>query len=107
MDWEVVLKELLGPADTTKAQIFCIQESKEVIMVNKNEDLIFATFQVMAPSLKSFNNNKKLLIVSLIPSLSENHFWKKKDYLIPSTNFGFVKIWIMIFMGHMIGKKLI
>ncbi len=44
IDLEVVSRELLGPADLTRAQTLCIHESAEVIMVSKYEDLIFAAF---------------------------------------------------------------
>ena len=73
IDSEVVLRELLGPVDLTKAQAFHIYELTEVIMVNKDKDLVFAAFQVVVPSLKSFNNSQEFLIVSLVSSLSENH----------------------------------
>ncbi len=63
----------MGPADLTRAQVFQIPESTEVIMVSKNKDLVFAAFQVVAPSLKGFNNSQELLIVSLVLSLSEDH----------------------------------
>ncbi len=57
IDSKVVLRELLGPADLTRAQVFCIYESTEVIIVSKDEDLVFAAFQVVAPSFKGFNNS--------------------------------------------------
>ncbi len=44
IDSEVVSRELLGLADLTRAQAFRIHESMEVIMVSKNEDLVFAAF---------------------------------------------------------------
>ena len=53
---EVVSRELLGSANLTKAQAFCIHKSTEVIMVSENKDLIFAAFQVVAPSLESYND---------------------------------------------------
>ncbi len=39
---EVVLRELLGPANLTRAQAFCIHKLTEVVMVSKDEDLVFA-----------------------------------------------------------------
>ncbi len=42
IDLELVLRELLGPADLTRAQVIGIQESTEVIMVSKDKNLIFA-----------------------------------------------------------------
>ncbi len=44
IDSEVVSRELLGPANLTRAQAFCIHKLTEVIMVSKEEDLIFAAF---------------------------------------------------------------
>ncbi len=43
IDSKVVLRELLGPVDLMRAQVFRIHELTEVIMVSKDEDLIFAT----------------------------------------------------------------
>ncbi len=80
IDSEVVSRELLGPADLTRAQTFRIHKLTKVIMVSKNEDLIFATLQVVAPSLKNFNNRQELLIVGFVPSLSGDHLLRIKDY---------------------------
>ena len=44
IDLEIVWEELLGPTDLTRAQTFRIHELTEVIMVNKDEDLVFAAF---------------------------------------------------------------
>ncbi len=44
IDSKLVLRELLSPADPTRAQAFCIHKLMEVIMVNKDEDLVFAAF---------------------------------------------------------------
>lgn len=51
IDLEVVLKEFLSPADLTKAQAFLIYELTKIVIVNKNEDLVFTAFQVVASSL--------------------------------------------------------
>ncbi len=89
IDFEVVLKELLDPADLTKVQVFRIHESTEVIIiVSKDKNLVFAAFQVVVPSLKGFNNSQELLIVSLVSSFSEDHLLKKNGYWMPLTNFG-------------------
>ncbi len=74
-------------------------------MVSKDEELVFAAFQVMAPNLKGFNDSQELLIVSLVPSLSEDHLSREKGYWVPLANFGFRKIWI--FVGHVTGRMLI
>lgn len=40
-DLKVVLREFLNPADLTKTSTFCIHKLMEIIMVNKDEDLIY------------------------------------------------------------------
>ncbi len=80
IDLEVVLRELLGPADLTRAQAFRIYESTEVIMISKDGNLVFAAFRVVALSLKSFNNSQELLMVSLVPSLSGDYLLREKAY---------------------------
>ena len=66
IDLKVVLRKLLGPKDLAKVQAFCIYESTKVIMVSKDKDLVFATFQVVAPNLKGFNNSQKFWILGLV-----------------------------------------
>ncbi len=104
---EVVSRELLGSADLTRAQAFRIHKLTEVIMVSKDEDLIFAALQVVAPSLKGFNNNQELLIVSLVLSLNEDYLLREKGYWMLLTNFALKKNWIWVFICYVIGKKLI
>ncbi len=105
IDSKVVSRELLGPADLTRAQTFCIHKLTEVIMVSKDEDLVFIAFQVVTLSLKGFNDSQELLIVSLISSLSREHLSKKKGYRVSLGNVGLRRIWI--FVGHVTGKILI
>ena len=84
----MLLKELLGPADLSEAQILCIHETTEVIMVRKDKNLMLATFQIVTPRLKSLNNSQKLTVVGLIPSFCRNHFSKKESYWIPLAQIG-------------------
>lgn len=56
IDLEGISRKFLGPSDLTKAQIICIHELIEVVMISKDEKLVFAVFQVMAPSIEIFNN---------------------------------------------------
>ncbi len=44
IDLEVISGELLGPADLKRAQTLCIYKSPEVIMVSKDEKLVFGAF---------------------------------------------------------------
>lgn len=73
----MVLKELLDLADLSRTWTLVIHELKNVVLVSEDKDLIFAAFQVMASSLKSFNNRQELLIVSLVSSLNRYHFLRK------------------------------
>ena len=41
---KVVSKDLLGPTDQLKAQVFRIHESVKVIIVNKDKNLVFVAF---------------------------------------------------------------
>ena len=52
----MVLRKLLGLADLTKAQTFCIHKSTKVVVVNKDKNFIFVAFQVVTPSLESLND---------------------------------------------------
>lgn len=56
IDFEIVLRNFLGLTDLLKAQTLDMNKFLDVIMVSKNEDHIFATFYMVIPSLKSFNN---------------------------------------------------
>lgn len=96
IDLEIILRELLGLTDLTKAQALHFHKWSEVIIVNKDEKLIFTTFQVVALSVKSFNNNQNLVIMGFIPSFCEDYFLRKKSYWILLTNFGFRKICIFV-----------
>ena len=44
IDSEVVTREFLGPADLPGAQTLRVHELTKVVVVHKDEDLIFATF---------------------------------------------------------------
>ncbi len=41
---EVISREFLSLTDLAKTQIFCMNKLTGVIMVSKNEDLVFAVF---------------------------------------------------------------
>ena len=91
IDLEVVSRELLSPADLTRAQGLCIYELIEVFMVSKDEDLVFVVFQVLALSLQNFNGSQKLLIIGFVVCLNKDHFSREKGYWILLANF---KRWV-------------
>ena len=83
IDLEMVLRELLGPADLSGAQALCIYEMTEVIMVRKDENLMLAAFQIVTPRLKGFDNGQKLTVVGRVLYLYRNHFPRKECYSVP------------------------
>lgn len=73
----------------------------EIIIVSKNKDLIFATFKVSVPYLKSLNNDWEFLIIGLVLSLDEDYFLREKSYWIPLTYLK-PRNFRIIFVSHMI-----
>ena len=53
---KMVSRELLGPADLSGARALYIHETIEVIMVHKDENFMFAAFQVVMPSFECLND---------------------------------------------------
>ena len=76
---ELITRELLGPPDLSRAQVLYIHKLTEVVMVCKDKDLVFAAFQVVAPSFKDFNNGQELLIESLVSGLGGNHLSRENS----------------------------
>lgn len=70
-----------------QSQVFCIHKSIEIIIINEDKNLVFAALQVVTPSLKSFNNSQKLLIVNFIVFVNKDHLLRKKNDWISITNF--------------------
>ena len=68
--------------DLFGAQTFCVYKLTKVVVVCKDENLMFATFEVMLSGLKHLNDGQKLTIVSLVPSLSRNHLSGKIGHWI-------------------------
>ena len=53
---KLVPREFLGLLDLPRIQALGINESVEIVMVSKDEDLVFAALQVMASSLEGLND---------------------------------------------------
>ena len=62
----MLLKKLLSLIDLLKAQTFYIHKILEIVIIYKNKNFILIAFQILMLTLKYFNNNKKLAIVSFI-----------------------------------------
>ena len=70
----MVLRELLGPINLSRAQTLCIHETTEVIIIYKDENFMLAAFQIIAPYLEGFDNNQKFTIMILVLCFRWNHF---------------------------------
>lgn len=66
-------------------QTMCIDELAEIIIVSEDKDLKFAAFQVVGPTLKSFNNDQEFLVMNFIPSLCCNYLSGEKNYGVQLT----------------------
>ena len=54
---KMVSGELLGPADLSRAQTLRIHEATRVVIVCEDEHFVLATFQIVTPCLKGFDNS--------------------------------------------------
>lgn len=52
----------------------------------QKQNILIASFQVMATSFEGFNNGREFLIVSFIPGLSKSYLPWEKDYIVPLAN---------------------
>ncbi len=80
IDLKVVMKELLGLLNLTRAQAFYIYKLIEVVVVCKDNNLIFIAFQIVVPRLKGFNDSHELLVVNFIANLNKDYFLREKGY---------------------------
>lgn len=74
IDLKIVLQKFLGLKDFKKAQTFYIHKWVEVIIIYKDDKFKFIDLQIVVPSLRSVNNNWKVLIMSFILGLCRDHF---------------------------------
>ena len=54
---KMVSGKLLGPIDLSGAQAFCIHEATKVVLVYENKYFMLATFQIVTPCFKGFENS--------------------------------------------------
>ena len=52
IDLKMIIRELFGPTNLTKDKTLCIYKLLMIIMIIKNNDLVFTAFQVMFPDFK-------------------------------------------------------
>lgn len=68
IDPKIISREFLGPPNLFRAQTLYIYKLTKAIIVGYNKNFVFATLQVVAPGLQSFNNGQELNIISSISS---------------------------------------
>ena len=83
VDSEMVLGELLGPADLSRAQTLYIHEMTEVIIFRKDKNLMLVALEIVTLRVENFDNSQKLTIVDLVSSLCRNHFPRKEYHWVP------------------------
>lgn len=71
MEPKIVLKQCLSSIHLSRAKAFYILKLTQIVMISKNEDLILATFQIMMPDFKNFNNCRKYAIIDLYQVLAK------------------------------------
>ncbi len=98
-------KKAFESIEPDKNSNFCTHKLTEVAMVNKKENLIFATIQIVVLSFKIFDNCQELLVISLIAIFGRDLFLREKGYKVLLTNFALRKIWILV--GYVIGRTMI
>ena len=88
IDLEMVSKELLSSTNLSGAQALCIHVVTGVIVVSKDENLMFSAFHVVAPCFESFDDSQKLTVVGFVPCFRWNLFPQKKRYGMPLAQIG-------------------
>lgn len=56
----------MHPTELLKAQVFCIHESKKVIIIDKHKNFMLAALLVVSLDLNGFNNSQKFTVISFI-----------------------------------------
>lgn len=70
---KIVARKFMSLLDLSIAQVFCINESMEVVMIFERKDLVLVVFPVIVLRFEYVNDGSKLLIIGLVLSLSKNH----------------------------------
>ena len=96
VDSKMVLEELLGTADLSRAQALCIHKATKIVVVCEDEHFMLATFQIVTPYFEGFDNSQKLAVVSFVSNLCRNHFSRKKCYWVSLAQIGFSDYFIGI-----------
>ena len=84
IDLKRIARKLLSLADLAKTQALCIHESSTIIVISENDNLVFATFQIITPCFEDFNDSQKLTVVSFVSSFGRNHFTREVGQRMPS-----------------------
>lgn len=53
-----------------------------ILIIYEYKDLVFTTFEIIAPGFENFHNDQKLLIVDYILSFYQDYFFEEKWHKI-------------------------
>lgn len=67
---KIVTKKLLGLTYLILSQFFNIHKLIEVVIVYKDKNVIFTTFEIILLDFEHFDNSQKLIITSFILSFT-------------------------------------
>lgn len=80
INFKMILREFLSPANLSGSQDLNIYKLAEIIIIVKYKKFKFTVFQVVTPSFKGFNYSQQFLIISFLPSLCQNSSPEEKGY---------------------------
>lgn len=99
---KIIPREFLATTNLFYAQILCIYKMRNIVIVNREKNLILAVFKIVTSSFESFNHCKKINIINFVLSVSQYHLYRKRRYkmllvqLKPSQIFKLSLIWLRI-----------
>ena len=54
---KMILEELPGLTDLSRAQAFCIHEATKIVFICEDKYFVLAAFQIVTPCLENFDNS--------------------------------------------------
>lgn len=80
---KMIPRQLLRLLNLPGTQVFYIHEVAKIVMICKNKNFIFTTFEVIWLGLEGFRNNHQLIVISLISRLYQDYFLGEECHWIP------------------------
>ena len=70
----------LGPKKPVWSLGFFVHKVAKVVIICKNKNFLFTTFEIISSCFKNLGNNQKLIVINFISNFYKNYFPKKKGY---------------------------